>query len=259
MSDLSAAIKPKADQLTADDLIPGPITIQITRVDVTTGDQPVSVHFENDHGKPWRPCKTMARVLANLWGPDSSTFTGRAVTLYRDPKVKFGGLEVGGIRISHMSHIDGPQTMALTVTRGSKKAHSVKPLGKPAQAPQRAAAPAQQQAAPAPAKAAPGPDKAAIGTEGLIKRYEAAASLAELHAMTRDEAIKNQRAWLFQHRPELDAKLKAAYLAAQERLSVPPPVEEEDDFPGVVTREDPDPFAVDATVAGYGQDTRMAG
>ena len=50
------------------------------------------------------------------------------MTLYADEKVQFGGLAVGGIRISHMSHIDAPVTMALTVTRANKKAFTVKPM-----------------------------------------------------------------------------------------------------------------------------------
>ncbi len=35
---------------------------------------------------------------------------------------------VGGIRISHLSHIDKPITMALTATKGSKKLFTVHPL-----------------------------------------------------------------------------------------------------------------------------------
>jgi len=37
-------------------------------------------------------------------------------------------MEVGGIRISHMSHIDKPVTIALTATRGNKKPTTVQPL-----------------------------------------------------------------------------------------------------------------------------------
>jgi hypothetical protein len=40
--------------------------------------------------------------------------------LYCDPEVQFGGMKVGGIRISRMSHIDGDKSMALTATRGKK-------------------------------------------------------------------------------------------------------------------------------------------
>jgi cytochrome c556 len=66
--------------------------------------------------------------LVYTWGADGTTFIGRAMTLYRDPSVKFGGLEVGGIRISHMSDIEKPVTMALTATRANRKPFTVQPL-----------------------------------------------------------------------------------------------------------------------------------
>lgn len=129
MSDMRQAIIPKSDQLNADDLIAGPMTIKITEVVVRGGqEQPVSIHYEGDNGKPYKSCKSMNRVLVAAWGPDSSKYVGRSLTLYRDPGVKWGGMEVGGIRISHMSDIDSPLTMALTVTRANKKPFTVKPL-----------------------------------------------------------------------------------------------------------------------------------
>jgi hypothetical protein len=42
--------------------------------------------------------------------------------------VKWAGLEVGGIRISHLSHIDGKMQMQLTATKGQRKPHVVMPL-----------------------------------------------------------------------------------------------------------------------------------
>lgn len=129
MSDMRQAIIPKSDQLNADDLIAGPMTIKITGVTVKGGqEQPVSIHFEGDNGKPYKACKSMCRVMVAAWGPDSAKYVGRSMTIYRDPKVKWAGMEVGGIRISHMSDISGEQVMALTVTRGSKKPYTVKPL-----------------------------------------------------------------------------------------------------------------------------------
>lgn len=129
MNDMAAAIIPKSDQLNADDLLAGPITIKITGVTVRGGqEQPVSIHYEGDDGKPYKSCKSMNRVLVTAWGPDSSQYVGRSLTLYCDPKVKWGGMEVGGIRISHMSDIDSAITMALTVTRANKKPYTVKPL-----------------------------------------------------------------------------------------------------------------------------------
>ncbi|HWA22290.1 MAG TPA: hypothetical protein VG735_07850 [Caulobacterales bacterium] len=127
-ADLSHAIIAKSDQLNSDDLIAGPITITITKVTVKPGDQPVSIHYEDDAGKPYKPCKSMCKLLAHVWGPDGNKYAGRRLTLYRDPRVKWGGMEVGGIRISHMSHISDDATLALTVTRGNKKPFTVKPL-----------------------------------------------------------------------------------------------------------------------------------
>ena len=70
----------------------------------------------------------MCRALVAAWGADSAQYVGRSLTLYCDPSVKWGGMAVGGIRISHMSHIPEAITMALTVTKGSKKPFTVKPL-----------------------------------------------------------------------------------------------------------------------------------
>lgn len=127
--DMSQAITPKSDQLNSDDLIGGPRTITITRVDIkSTPDQPVSIFYNGDDGKPWKPCKSMSRVLVTAWGPDAKQYVGRSLTLYRDPNVKWGGMPVGGIRVSHMSDIKTALTMALTETRGSRKPYTVKPM-----------------------------------------------------------------------------------------------------------------------------------
>jgi hypothetical protein len=131
-SDMSQVIIPRSDQLNSDDLISGPITIRITKVEVRPGtEQPVSIFFEGDNGKPYKCCKSMSRVMVSAWGPDSSVYAGRSLTLFRDPKVKWGGMEVGGIRISHMSHITGSMTLALTETKQSRKPFTVQPLATP--------------------------------------------------------------------------------------------------------------------------------
>lgn len=128
MNDMTPTIMPKATELTADHLVGGPRTIQITNVSIQPGERPVAISFAGDDGLPFRPCKTVCRILVAAWGPDASKYVGRQVTLYRDPTIKFGALMVGGIRPSHISHIDAPLTMALTMTKGSKKAFTVQPL-----------------------------------------------------------------------------------------------------------------------------------
>lgn len=143
--DMAQFIAPKSDQLNADDLIAGPRTIMITRVTGNEGnaEQPVNVFFEGDDGKPFRPCKSMRRVMVHAWGADASKYAGRSMTLYRDPKVQFGGMAVGGIRISHMSHIDREMMMSLTATRTKRTPYKVMPL---AAAPQPAASPGREKA-----------------------------------------------------------------------------------------------------------------
>lgn len=128
MTDLSQTIIAKSDQLNSDDLMGGPITVKITKVSAGNAEQPINVHYDGDQGKPWKPCKSMRRVLVHCWGADGHKYTGRSMTLYRDPEVKFGGIAVGGIRISHMSDIKADQTMALTQSRANKKPYVVRVL-----------------------------------------------------------------------------------------------------------------------------------
>jgi hypothetical protein len=122
-------IKPKSDQKNYDDLIAGPITIKITKV-TTSGsrEQPVSVFFEGDDGKPYKPCLSMRRVLIKVWGDQEALYIGRSMTLYGDEKVKWAGAEVGGIRISHMSDMTEDMTMSLTANKQQRKPYTVKVL-----------------------------------------------------------------------------------------------------------------------------------
>jgi len=132
MTDLRPTIIPRSDQINADDLLGLARTIKVTKVSLCAEpDQPIAFNFEGDNGKPFKPCKSMRRVLVNVWGSDGNAYAGRSMTLYRDDSVRFGGLEVGGIRISHMSNIEKPVTMALTATRASRKPYTVKPLTAP--------------------------------------------------------------------------------------------------------------------------------
>lgn len=128
MTDMLETIIPKSDQTNADDFIGGPRTIKITNVTIAMGEQPVSIHYEGDNGKPYKPGKSMRRLLVRCWGADANLYAGRSLTLYRDEKVTFGGQQVGGIRISYMSDIEGPITMALTASKAVKKQYVVQPL-----------------------------------------------------------------------------------------------------------------------------------
>lgn len=115
MSDVSFALEARSDQLNAVDIMGAEPIIRIRDVKVKQGDQPVSVYFDGDNNRPWKPCKSMLRILAGAWGRDSSKWVGKYVKLYFDPSVKYAGKEVGGIRIKALSDID-PRGVDFVVT-----------------------------------------------------------------------------------------------------------------------------------------------
>ncbi|WP_170228539.1 hypothetical protein [Nesterenkonia populi] len=106
----------------------GPVTVTISEVTRGNAEQPVNVHLHEFPGRPFKPSKSMRRVMAQAWGTDGEQYTNRILTLYRDPTVKFAGEAIGGIRISEISHIDKPLKVALTVTRGKRQMVTVKPI-----------------------------------------------------------------------------------------------------------------------------------
>lgn len=127
--DISKTIIPKSDQLNADDLVGGAKTIKIRDIKGGSDDaQPISLYFYGDNNKPYKPCKSMRRVLVQLWGADGLKFINRKITIYRDDTVKYAGVEVGGIRISHASHIIEPTKVLITVARSSRKPITIEPI-----------------------------------------------------------------------------------------------------------------------------------
>lgn len=126
--DMTNSIIPRSDQINADDLMTGPITVTISKVSAGSAEQPVDVHLVEFPGRAFRPSKSMRRVMVAAWGAETNVYAGHRMTLYRDPTIRFGRDEVGGIRISHLSHIDKTLKLALTVTRGKREAFTVEPL-----------------------------------------------------------------------------------------------------------------------------------
>lgn len=120
---------PRSDQWNADDFVGDSKTFTIANVTDGTAEQPYDISFE---GAPrvWRPPLTTLRILMEAWGDESDVWIGRRVTLYRDATVRFGKDAVGGIRVSHLSHLPGnrPLTMAVTASRGKRPMVTIQPL-----------------------------------------------------------------------------------------------------------------------------------
>lgn len=122
--------EPRSDQINSDDFIGSAQTYTIANVRVGSAEQKYDIELAEIKDKAWRPPLTMLRLLMHVWGDESDDWIGRRVTLYRDESVRFGSDAVGGIRISHMSHLPGgkPLTVKLTKTRGRKQNYTVEPL-----------------------------------------------------------------------------------------------------------------------------------
>lgn len=131
VSNLRDTIVPKSNQLNSEQLLYGPLTITVTSVARGSDDQPITVHYRGENGRPYLPCKSMRKVLIFAWGEDGNKWVGRSMTLFNDLAVKWAGVAVGGIRISHMTHIEREISLQLTATRGKKEPFIIKMLTPP--------------------------------------------------------------------------------------------------------------------------------
>lgn len=123
--DITDALAPNSDQLDAIELVtPRTFTVAAGgRLALRDGKTVAEIPFEG-FPRVWRPSKGMLDVLAKCWGADAKQWVGRRVTLYNDTDVMFGKDRVGGVRVSHLSHIDGTQTVPI---RSSGRGRSPKP------------------------------------------------------------------------------------------------------------------------------------
>jgi len=124
---IAKSIIPKSDQLNAEDLLSGPITVTVTDVKQGTAEQPIAIMIDGGR-QPYKPCKTMRKVLVYCWTDQAANWIGKRLTLYADPDVKWAGIAVGGIRISHLSGIASRVVLMLSETKGKRKAVTVDPL-----------------------------------------------------------------------------------------------------------------------------------
>lgn len=127
--DILKTVEPKSDQLNFDDVATHTLDVTITEVKRGSAEQPVELHLVEFPGRPYKPGKSMRRVLVAAWGPEAAEYAGRRLRLYGDPTIKFGPAAVGGIRISHLSDIPEALSIGLTVTRGKRAPFIVNPLG----------------------------------------------------------------------------------------------------------------------------------
>lgn len=175
--DILSTIQADSTQINADDLAQ-PITVTVSGVTPGTAEQPVNILLAEFPDRAYRPCKSMRRVLVAAWGADASAYIGRRMTLFNDPTVKWGGIAVGGVRISALSDIDKRMQVSLSVSRGKRQPFIIEPL-----------------------------PSNAVDTSEFDARISAAQTLDDLDALARE--LKAKSGQLGAHRAHLQSAWKA--------------------------------------------------
>lgn len=166
-------VQKNTDQLNYEDFLGGAQRIvTIKGVEKGRKEAQYDIAIEED-ARFWRPPATILKLLVLAYGDETDNWVGKRANLFGDPDVKMKGVKVGGIRVSHLSHLDKPLVESLTVTRGQSAVFTIQPLPDSV----------------APKQAAPHPDAAQIlelrgewATADPERRAAIEAQVAELQA-----------------------------------------------------------------------------
>jgi hypothetical protein len=126
-------VKIKSDRLNFEDFIMGSQDFTIAKLGrkVDQGNVRLLMIFEGREATPYWVPKGMVKCLSNPEGWGESEFSewiGRKVRLFGEPTVVYAGKELGGIRISHISHITAPYSTKITERRGVRIDYVISPL-----------------------------------------------------------------------------------------------------------------------------------
>lgn len=126
-------VKIKSDRLNFEDFIMGSQDFTIAKLGrkVDQGNVRLLMFFEGREATPYWVPKGMVKCLSNPEGWGESEFSewiGRKVRLFGEPTVVYAGKELGGIRISHISHIPAPYSTKITERRGVRIDYVISPL-----------------------------------------------------------------------------------------------------------------------------------
>jgi hypothetical protein len=126
--DLRASVVPKSDQLNYEDVQSTVITAVVTAVTSGSKEQPVNVHLAGYDGRPYKPSKTMRRLIIAGWGDRADDWIGKTICIKGDPSIRFGGVAIGGIRVVALSDIDSPFSLMLATSRGKRSEYRIDKL-----------------------------------------------------------------------------------------------------------------------------------
>lgn len=124
----------KSDRLNYEDFIAGDRTFTIEKIGKRNdqGKDRLLIFFKEEPTKAYWPSLGMVKCLANAeggWGDAPfAEWIGRQIRLFGDPHAMYAGKELGGIRISHISHISSPYITKITERRGVRIDFNIDPL-----------------------------------------------------------------------------------------------------------------------------------
>ena len=126
MNDIAPTLVGDSNQLSKSDLMDGPQTFTVSRVDINLSDKkrPTTIHLVEAPGKPYKPSLGMRKLIAKGWGKSSKAYIGRRLTLFHNPDVLWQGKREGGVEVCAMSDIETPFTIQVAVN--AKQAKTVK-------------------------------------------------------------------------------------------------------------------------------------
>ena len=126
MNDIAPTLVGDSNVLSKADLMDGPQTFTVARVDINLSDKkrPTAIHLVESPGKPFKPNLGMRKLIAKGWGKSSKEYVGRRLTLFHNPDVLWQGKREGGVEVCAMSHIEAPFTIQIPVN--AKQAKTVK-------------------------------------------------------------------------------------------------------------------------------------
>ena len=99
----------------------------ITVTAVKRGDsaeQPVVIHYQGDNGRPYKPCKTMRRVLISGWGENGAAWVKPQHVAVQRAFRKVWRCCGRRIRISHMTDIGNGLRLTPNASKGKKRKSS---------------------------------------------------------------------------------------------------------------------------------------
>ena len=126
MNDIAPTLVGDSNVLSKADLMDGPQTFTVARVDINLSDKkrPTTIHLAEAPGKPYKPSLGMRKLIAKGWGKSSKEYIGRRLTLFHNPDVLWQGKREGGVEVCAMSDIEAPFTIQVAVN--AKQAKTVK-------------------------------------------------------------------------------------------------------------------------------------